>query len=323
MGNLLSIRDLKIAFETEHGKVVSVEDVSFEIKPGETVAVVGESGSGKSVTALSIMQLFGKRGKVEQGSIWFEDQDLLQLDERQMQNLRGNEISMIFQEPMTSLNPVFTIGYQIMEVIGLHLSLDKKEAHELALNMLKKVGIPNVEQVMKQYPDELSGGMRQRVIIAMALVCKPKLLIADEPTTALDVTIQAQILKLLKSLCHEFHTAILLITHDLGVVAEMADRVVVMYAGQVVETANVFSLFESLRHPYTKGLLNSIPSMDFDDKELISIPGSVPSNYYALPGCRFYNRCPLATEHCKNNVPPFSDTGNGHFSRCFRWEELM
>lgn len=323
MDYLLSVQGLKTAFETERGKVISVDDVSFDLKPGETVAIVGESGSGKSVTALSIIRLLGKQGRIEQGEIIFDGKDLTSFTEEQMQKTRGAEISMVFQEPMTSLNPVLTIGFQLIEAIRLHVAINKKEAHQMAVEMLEKVGIPQPERVMKQYPDALSGGMRQRIVIAIALVCKPRLLIADEPTTALDVTVQAQIMRLLNSLCRELGTSILLITHDLGVVAEMADRVIVMYAGQVIEATDVFTLFEHIRHPYTKGLLNSIPSMEFDDKELISIPGTIPSHYQRLPGCRFYNRCPLATEHCLQNKPPLIDTGNGHMSRCFRWKELL
>lgn len=322
MESLLSVNGLQTAFDTESGRVVSVDDVSFHINSGETLAIVGESGSGKSVTALSIMRLLGKRGSIVKGSITFEGQDLAVVDERTMQHIRGNQISMVFQEPMTALNPVLTIGYQLTEVIMLHMSMSKKEARDLAIEMLGKVGLSNPKSLMKQFPFALSGGMRQRVMIAMALVCKPKLLIADEPTTALDVTVQAQIMRLMKQLCSEAGTAIMLITHDLGVVAEMADRVIVMYAGQVVESTDVFTLFESPRHPYTLGLMRSVPSIDEDQAELVSIPGSVPSSYEHIPGCRFYNRCPFAQEHCEKNVPPLFDTGAGHLSRCFEWKSL-
>lgn len=322
MKSLLSVNELRTAFETEYGKVVSVDDVSFDVQEGETLAIVGESGSGKSVTALSIMRLLGKRGHIEQGKISFDDKDLAALSERGMQELRGDELSMIFQEPMTALNPVFTIGHQLIEAIRLHMDVDKKQAHALATDMLDKVGIPNPARVMKQFPFALSGGMRQRVMIAMALVCKPKLLIADEPTTALDVTVQAQIMRLINNLCNELKTSVLLITHDLGVVAEMADRVIVMYAGQVVEEADVFTLFKQPLHPYTKGLLDSIPSMEFDDKELSSISGSIPARYQDLPGCRFANRCPLATEQCRTNQPPLLEVEPGHKTRCFEWERL-
>lgn len=322
MESLLSVNGLQTAFDTESGRVISVDDVSFHIKSGETLAIVGESGSGKSVTALSIMRLLGKRGSIVKGSITFEGQDLAAVDERTMQHIRGNRISMVFQEPMTALNPVLTIGYQLTEVIMLHKSLSKKEARGLAIEMLGKVGLSNPKQLMKQFPFALSGGMRQRVMIAMALVCRPKLLIADEPTTALDVTVQAQIMRLMKQLCNEAGTAIMLITHDLGVVAEMADRVIVMYAGQVVESTDVFTLFESPRHPYTLGLMRSVPSIDEDQEELVSIPGSVPSNYEDIPGCRFFNRCPFSQEHCRLHVPPLFDTGDGHLSRCFEWKSL-
>lgn len=322
MADLLRVENLRTVFDTEQGEVVSVDDVSFSVKPGETVAIVGESGSGKSVTALSIMRLLGKNGRIHSGSIQFTGKELTTLTEKEMRKIRGKEISMVFQEPMTSLNPVLTIGFQIIEAIRLHQPVTKKAAYKIALNMLEKVGISEPERVMKQYPDALSGGMRQRVMIAIALVCKPKLLIADEPTTALDVTVQAQIIRLLKSLCAELNTAILLITHDLGVVAEMADRVIVMYAGQVVETADVFELFEHIRHPYTQGLLQSIPTIEFTHKQLTSIPGTIPSRYQHMPGCRFANRCPLATEHCHEHQPALVDTGGGHLSRCFRWEVL-
>ncbi|MBM7699901.1 ABC transporter ATP-binding protein [Kurthia huakuii] len=323
MESLLSVKHVTTAFDTEHGKVISTSDVSFDVKHGETLAIVGESGSGKSVTALSIMRLLGKNGHVEEGEILLNGIDLAQVSDHEMQKLRGNDVSMIFQEPMTALNPVLTIGYQLVEAIRLHIPLEKKAAKKLAIEMLDKVGIPQAERVIKQFPFALSGGMRQRVMIAMALVCKPKLLIADEPTTALDVTVQAQIIRLLHSLCQEYGTAVMLITHDLGVVAEMADRVVVMYAGQVVETTDVYTLFEQPLHPYTVGLLNSIPSMDFDNKELQAIPGSIPANYNQLPGCRFANRCPLATEHCKTNKPELTDTGSGHLTRCFEWRQLQ
>jgi len=322
MESLLSVNGLQTAFDTESGRVVSVDDVSFHIKSGETLAIVGESGSGKSVTALSIMRLLGKRGSIVKGSITFEGQDLAAVDERTMQHIRGNRISMVFQEPMTALNPVLTIGYQLTEVIMLHKSISKKEARDLAIEMLGKVGLSNPKQLMKQFPFALSGGMRQRVMIAMALVCRPKLLIADEPTTALDVTVQAQIMRLMKQLCNEAGTAIMLITHDLGVVAEMADRVIVMYAGQVVESTDVFTLFESPRHPYTLGLMRSVPSIDEDQEELVSIPGSVPSSYENIPGCRFFNRCSFSQEHCRLHVPPLFDTGDGHLSRCFEWKSL-
>jgi len=319
MESLLHISHLRTAFDTDRGKVVSVDDVSFSLRPGETLAIVGESGCGKSVTALSIMRLLGKNSRFEGGEIRFEGTDLLRLDDSEMREIRGNRISMIFQEPMTSLNPVFTIGYQLTETIRLHLKQDKKQARASAVAMLRKVGLPRPEAVMDEYPFALSGGMRQRVMIAMALACKPKVLIADEPTTALDVTVQAQIMRLMKELCEESGTAIILITHDLGVVAEMADRVLVMYAGQVVEEADVFRLFENPRHPYTQGLLRSIPHLDGfeEDARLESIPGSVPALYSSMEGCRFANRCPLATERCRM-APPFAHIEEDHAARC--WE---
>lgn len=323
MESLLSVKHLTTAFDTERGKVLSVADVSFTVEQGEMLAIVGESGSGKSVTALSLMRLLGKSGHIEQGEILFNGQNLTELSDKDYQKLRGNEISMIFQEPMTALNPVLTIGSQLMESIKIHMNLEKQEQQELAILMLNKVGIPKPKLVLKQYPFALSGGMRQRVMIAMALVCQPKLLIADEPTTALDVTIQAQIMQLIQELSEDSNTAVLLITHDLGVVAEMADRVVVMYAGQIVEMTDVYTLFETPLHPYSKGLLSSIPSMDFDDQELIAIPGTIPPNYHQMPGCRFANRCEFATARCKEEAPALIEQQPGHFTRCFEWQQLQ
>ncbi|WP_411678372.1 ABC transporter ATP-binding protein [Caproicibacter sp.] len=318
MGYMLSVRNLQTAFHTDAGEVVSVEDVSFDLNPGETLGIVGESGCGKSVTSLSIIRLLGKNGRISKGEIQFENQDLAKMNEKEMRKIRGGLISMIFQEPMTSLNPVFTIGYQMQETICLHLQMGKKESRAYAIEMLKKVGIPRAESVIDNYPHELSGGMRQRVMIAMALSCKPKLLIADEPTTALDVTIQAQILELMKKLRKESGTSIMLITHDLGVVAEMADRIIVMYAGQVIESADVYTLFDHPAHPYTIGLMNSIPTIDLDDtKRLESITGTVPSMYQKIKGCRFCNRCKYATERCRNEAPPLTQRGEGHLARCF------
>lgn len=319
MKDLLKVSHLQTAFDSERGQTISVDDVSFRMKPGETLAIVGESGSGKSVTALSIMRLLGGGSHILGGQVLLDSTDLLQLDDKGMREIRGNQISMIFQEPMTSLNPVLTIGYQMCEAIMLHLKQSKKEARLSAIEMLKKVGLPRAEEIMNEYPFALSGGMRQRVMIAMALSCKPKVLIADEPTTALDVTVQAQIMKLMKELCAEAGTAILLITHDLGVVAEMADRVLVMYAGQVVEETDVFTLFEHPQHPYTKGLLKSIPRLDAEENEgLESIPGTVPTHYETIRGCRFYNRCMMATDKCRQSTPELIKTGEDHLSRC--WE---
>lgn len=323
MNNLLEISHLQTAFRGDRGEeIVSIDDVSFELKPGETIGIVGESGCGKSVTSLSIMRLLGQKGRIRKGQILFEGEDLVEQSEERMRSIRGNEISMIFQEPMTSLNPVFTIGHQLLEAIRLHLKMNKKEAKAYAIEMLKKVGIPRAEAIFDEYPHALSGGMRQRVMIAMALSCKPKLLIADEPTTALDVTIQAQILELMKKLRQEAGTAIMLITHDLGVIAEMADKVIVMYAGQVVEETDVFSLFDEPQHPYTKGLIESIPHLDGDVEErLASIPGTVPSLQQMPRGCRFHTRCSFATERCVKEAPPLLSAGEGHRSRCWLVED--
>lgn len=318
---LLDVKELQTFFHTENGVVRAVDGVSFSVNKGEIVAIVGESGCGKSVTSFSIIDLISPPGKIEGGEILFEGQDLTKFSKRQMRNIRGNEISMIFQEPLTSLNPVFTIGHQISEAILLHQKISKVEARRLAVNMLKRVGIPRAEQVYSSYPHSLSGGMRQRAMIAMALSCNPKLLIADEPTTALDVTIQAQILYLLKELSDTFGTAIILITHDLGVVAELADRVIVMYAGQVVEERNVYDLFEKPKHPYTQGLLDSTPRIhDLKDK-LISIDGTVPTPEEMPRGCRFNPRCPFAMDICREKDPSLIDVGSGETVRCWLYDE--
>lgn len=323
MEDLLNVDHLQTVFKTDKGEVTSVDEVSFSIKAGETVGIVGESGCGKSVTSLSIMRLLSKSGKIKKGSISFKGKDLAKVSDRDMRAIRGNEISMIFQEPMTSLNPVFTIGNQIMEVIKLHLKLPSKEAKAYAIDMLRKVGIPRPEAIVDEFPHALSGGMRQRVMIAMALSCKPQLLLADEPTTALDVTIQAQILNLMKELKGEMNTAIMLITHDLGVVAEMADKVIVMYAGQVVEEADVFTLFDHPKHPYTKGLMQSIPDInDETGHRLASIEGTVPTPQHMPNGCRFHTRCPFATEQCIQVKPSLLtvDLKLNHKVRCFLYE---
>lgn len=322
MKNLLTVSNLQTAFTTDGREVVSVEDVSFRLDAGQTLGIVGESGCGKSVTSSSIMRLLGRKGRVRRGEIRFEGTNLLDLDEKEMRAIRGNKIAMIFQEPMTSLNPVFTIGHQMLESITLHLKMNKQDARIHAIDMLNKVGIPRAEAIFDSYPHTLSGGMRQRVMIAMALSCRPKLLIADEPTTALDVTIQAQILDLIKKLSSASDMAVMLITHDLGVIAEMADRVIVMYAGQVVEEADVFTLFDHPKHPYTQGLMNSIPHVDAQENErLISIPGTVPSIYQMVEGCRFHTRCPLATERCQKEAPPLLAAGTDHTARCWLMEE--
>ncbi|MDN4608020.1 ABC transporter ATP-binding protein [Sporosarcina highlanderae] len=318
---VLNVEDLHTYFKTEHGIVPSVNGVSFEVKEGETLAIVGESGSGKSVTSLSIMGLIDAPGKVEKGSILFEGSDLTKIGKKEYRKLRGNEIAMIFQEPLTSLNPLFTIGNQLSESIKLHQKVDKKTARVKSVEMLRHVGIPRAEKVFNSYPHTLSGGMRQRVMIAMALSCNPKLLIADEPTTALDVTIQAQILELMKKLAKEHSTAILLITHDLGVVAEMADKVVVMYAGQVVEYTDVYTLFSNPKHPYTKGLLNSTPKFHEIEEELESIKGTVPTPTNMPKGCKFNPRCPFAMDVCTMNEPALNETSYDHKVRCWLYEE--
>jgi peptide/nickel transport system ATP-binding protein len=321
---LLKVDKVQTVFKTGKGEITSVEEVSFQLKPGQTIGIVGESGCGKSVTSLSIMRLLGKHGYVKNGSILFNGKDLAKISEAEMREIRGNEISMIFQEPMTSLNPVFTIGNQMMEGIRLHMKLGKKEARDYAIEMLKSVGIPRAEAIMNEFPHALSGGMRQRVMIAMALSCRPRLLIADEPTTALDVTIQAQILELMKKLRSQSNTAIILITHDLGVVAEMVDKIIVMYAGQVVEEADVFTLFDNPKHPYTKGLIGSIPHIETHQEErLVSIPGAVPSLQNMPTGCRFHTRCEFATERCLQEQPNLihlDETGE-HKVRCWLAEE--
>lgn len=318
---LLDVQDLKTYFYTENGVVPSVDGVSFQINKGETVGIVGESGSGKSVTSLSIMGLLSKPGKIVGGKIQFDGQDLVSLSQREMRRIRGNEISMIFQEPLTSLNPVFTVGFQIAEAIRLHQKANKAEAKEKTIELLKKVGIPRPDKVYSSYPHALSGGMRQRVMIAMALSCNPKLLIADEPTTALDVTIQAQILHLMKQLIRDYGTSIIMITHDLGVVAEMVDRVIVMYAGQVVEQTDVFTLFSQPRHPYTLGLLKSTPKIHELKAELESIEGTVPNPSNMPKGCRFAPRCPYAMDKCVKDVPRLEVLNPGHQVRCWLHED--
>ncbi|OLO25192.1 peptide ABC transporter ATP-binding protein [Alkalihalophilus pseudofirmus] len=315
---LLEVRGLKTHFFIDDGKVAkAVDGVDFDIRKGETLALVGESGSGKSITSLSVMQLIqSPPGKIVAGSIKLDGKDLLKLSEKEMTNVRGNDIGMIFQEPMTSLNPVFTIGNQIAEPLMKHKKMKKKEAYAKALELLKLVGFPRAEEIIHEYPHQLSGGMRQRAMIAMALSCNPKLLIADEPTTALDVTIQAQILDLMVDMKEEFGSSILMITHDLGVVAETADRVMVMYGGQIVEQADVKELFTNPKHPYTVGLLNSMPQIDDDKERLEAIPGMVPPAHNFPKGCRFAPRCKHAMDKCTNDVPELYDAGPGHKVRC-------
>jgi peptide/nickel transport system ATP-binding protein len=316
---LLELRDLRTHFAGDDGEFRAVDGVSFSLKPGETLGIVGESGCGKSVTALSIMGLVPQPpGRIAGGEVIFEGTDLLKLSPAALRELRGNAISMIFQEPMTSLNPAFTIGNQIAEAILRHRKTTKREAREKAIEMLRRVRIPAPEQRVDDYPHKLSGGMRQRAMIAMALACDPKLLIADEPTTALDVTVQAQILDLMRSLRDETGAAIMLITHDLGVIAEMAQEVIVMYAGKVVERAAVAALFADPQHPYTVGLLGSIPKLHVEQEQLATIEGIVPNPLDLPQGCRFHPRCPFAVERCREAEPPLAEVKSGHLSACWR-----
>ena len=319
MTPLLEVRGLRTHFTTDDGEFPAVDGVSFQVEAGRTLAIVGESGCGKSVTALSIMGLVpNPPGRVRAGSIRFEGKELVGAPARTMQDLRGNGMAMIFQEPMSSLNPAFTIGEQIVEGLLRHRAIGRAAATERALAMLRKVRIPAPEQRFHEHPHKLSGGMRQRAMIAMALACDPRLLIADEPTTALDVTIQAQILDLMRTLQRETGTAIVLITHDLGVVAEVADEVVVMYAGRIVEQAAVRTLFEAPQHPYTIGLLGSIPRLDADRARLASIDGQVPSPLRRPPGCSFAERCPFAEARCRSAAPELREVGSEHLAACWK-----
>ncbi len=320
--NVLEVKNLHTCFFMDDGVVRSVDGVDFSLKEGSTLGIVGESGSGKSVTSLSIMGLLtGTTGKVTEGQIFLDGRDIANISEEEKRRLRGSQISMIFQEPMTSLNPVMKIGKQLTECILQHEKISKKEAWQKAEDMLRKTGVPRVERMMYEYPFQLSGGQRQRVMIAMALVCRPRILIADEPTTALDVTIQAQILDLMNNLKKEIGTSILFITHDLGVVAEVCDEVAVMYCGRVVEKADVYSLFANPSHPYTRGLLGSIPKLGEESDELEVIPGNVPNPRYMPKGCKFAPRCGLATDRCLEEEPGFFDLGEGHTCRCWLCEK--
>jgi peptide/nickel transport system ATP-binding protein len=323
---LLTVDELSVTFRTDHGVVPALRDFSYTLRAGETLAIVGESGSGKSVGALAVMRLIpDPPGRISHGDIQFDGRSILDLSENEMQKIRGNDIAMIFQEPMTSLNPVLTVAEQIVEAVELHQGLSSKDARARALEMLQLVQISEPQQRLDQYPHELSGGMCQRVMIAMALACTPSILIADEPTTALDVTIQAQILDLMRDLKHRFGTAILLITHDLGVVAEMADRVLVVYAGRKVEEASVRDLLNSPRHPYTLGLLGAMPRLGEADgnKRLTEIPGSVPSMLEPIAGCAFAPRCPLAIDRCHSELPPLEAYGEAeHLAACWRSEDV-
>lgn len=316
---LLEINHLKTYFKTKKGIVKAVNDVSYSLEEGKTIGIVGESGSGKSVSAMSILHLLDDNGYIESGSIKFEGRELTNLPVEEMYSIRGNAISVIFQEPMTSLNPVFTVERQLCEPFMIHQGMKKKEAKENALRMLYDVQIPNPEAVMKQYPHQLSGGMRQRVMIAMALACRPKILIADEPTTALDVTIQAQILRLMNDLQKEKGTSIIFITHDLGVINEMADDVAVMYCGQVVEKATARTIFGDCKmsHPYTEGLMYSIPRIENVGNKIEPIPGVVPHPLALPKGCKFAPRCKYCTQKCIDEEPTLSDVGNGQLIRCF------
>jgi len=319
VNELLRIEDLHTQFHVHGGTVKAVDGVNLSIPPKATVGLVGESGSGKSITALSIMRLLEKNGRITAGHVWFRDRDLVALTEEEMRDVRGNDVSMIFQEPMTALNPVYTCGDQIAEAVRLHQKVEPKAAFDRAIEVLRLVGISDPKRRAKQYPHELSGGMRQRVMIAMALSTNPELLIADEPTTALDVTIQAQILTLMRNLKGEFGSAILLITHDLGVVAEMCDSVAVMYAGQIVEQATTMELFTNPKHPYTQGLLASIPRLGKKQDRLHVITGSVPNPLALPPGCAFRPRCPVKAPRSESEIPPLKAVGADHLVACWQY----
>lgn len=322
--SLLEVNNLVTEFDTDEGRVRAVDDVSFSIEAGQTLGIVGESGCGKSVTALSIMRLLPQpMGQIRDGEVRFNGRDLASLSIPEMEKVRGNDIGMVFQEPMTALNPVHTIGRQLTEVLRLHTSLDDAGCIREAVDILDKVGIPSPDIRMTEYPHQLSGGMRQRVVIAMALACKPALLIADEPTTALDVTIQAQILELISSLQKDMGMAVIMITHDLGVIAETCDEVVVMYAGRVAERGTVFNIFDDTAHPYTRGLLNSIPTLDTTPKTMLNvIEGMVPGLLDLPNGCRFENRCPNATETCKDTAPEIETIAEHHSVSCLHWRDI-
>ncbi|MBU5211777.1 ABC transporter ATP-binding protein [Heyndrickxia oleronia] len=319
---LLEVKNLETAFSIEGKLYNAVDNVSFNVKPKQIVGVVGESGCGKSVMSLSVMKLLPKGiGSIRNGEVVFEGKNIAQMSDKEMNKIRGKDISMIFQEPMTSLNPVFTIGYQLQETLFNHMSISKKEARDKSIALLKSVGISRPEKIVDEYPHQLSGGMRQRVMIAIAIACQPKLLIADEPTTALDVTVQAQILDLLKEIQEVNNMAIIMITHDLGVVAEMCDEVIVMYAGKIVEKTDVDTLFHNPKHPYTELLMNAIPKMDEEVETLSTIEGIVPS-LQKMPqvGCRFANRCPKAMPECKTITPQLAETEAGHEVSCLLYE---
>jgi len=323
MNHLLQVENLKVEFRTAKGPVTAVRSISFHVDKGETLCIVGESGCGKSITSLSIMGLLPQNGNIVEGSIKLENDELVRLTDEQMQSYRGNKISMVFQEPMTALNPVFTIGYQLQEPLLIHKKISKKEAKQASIELLRKVGIPNPEEKINQYPHQLSGGMRQRVMIAMALACEPLLLIADEPTTALDVTIQAQILDLIEELKEQMGMGVIFVTHDMGVVAEIADRVMVMYAGEVVEMSDAQTIFANPKHPYTQGLLAAVPDVEADAHELNVIPGSMPNLDEKIEGCRFYPRCPFATDICRQKNPPTFKISENQEVKCWLQEAKM
>ena len=324
VAKLLEIKELTTHFYTAEGVVKAVDGVSYDLEEGETLGLVGESGCGKSVSALSVMRLIPwPPGKIVGGQVLFEGENLLELADAGMRRIRGNRIAMVFQEPMTSLNPVLTIGRQLTETLELHLRMDKRSARQRAAELIQMVAIPDAERRLSQYPHQFSGGMRQRIMIAMALSCNPKLLIADEPTTALDVTIQAQILELMKTLCRDFGTALIIITHNLGVVARYADRVNVMYAGKIVERGTAREIYGDPRHPYTLGLLHSVPRLDEPRKQKLDpIEGQPPDLIDLPPGCSFRERCRFAVERCEAEVPPLMDVSNGHSSACWELERL-
>jgi len=323
-GPILEVKNLKTQFQTQDGTVKAVDDVSFHVMPGETLGVVGESGCGKSMTGLSIMRLIpSPPGKIVAGEILFQGDDILRMSDDQVRSIRGNDIAMIFQDPMTSLNPVLTINRQISEALQLHMGMNKGQARQRTVELLRMVGIPNAEERVDQYPHQFSGGMRQRVMIAMALSCNPKLLIADEPTTALDVTIQAQILDLMRVLQTERDTGVILVKHSMGVVAGMADRIQVMYAGHIVETASTEEIFANPRHPYTVGLLKSIPRLDATRKEKLEPIRGLPPDLIDLPDmCPFVPRCNYAREKCEQKNPPLLEVNQGHWAACWFWEEV-
>jgi len=321
--SLLAIKNLKTHFFTEYGVVKAVDGINLQVGLGETLGIVGESGCGKSVTGLSVLRLIPiPTGRIVDGEIFFQGKDLLWLSNKEMRKIRGNKISMIFQEPMTSLNPVFTVGNQIAEVLTLHQGLKKKEVLQKTIEMLRVVGIPGPEERIRNYPHQLSGGMRQRVMIAMAIACNPTLLIADEPTTALDVTIQAQILKLLQDLKQKLNMALILISHDLGVIAELADRIAVMYAGSILEYTKAYKLFKHPRNPYTQGLLRSLPWHQKRKSRFKTIPGQVPDPLNLPSGCKFHPRCDMVMDKCRHIEPVFEEVSSGHWSKCHRSPEM-